>query len=67
MSDRANIITIVLDKDYRIGEDLQPILEAIRMIKGVQAADANVADQTEYLAIERAKTTLRTKLFEVVL
>lgn len=66
MTDRAHTITVVLDKDYRTEDDLIPILEAIRMIKGVVAADANVSDATEYMAHERATLDLKRKILDLL-
>lgn len=65
MSDRANTITVVLEKETRIDE-LDNIIHSIRMIKGVVTADANVSKETEYWAFEKAKWELQRKLWEVL-
>lgn len=65
MTDRTQVLTVVLDKQYRT-DDVQQIIDAVLMIKGVQSADINVADTTEYMAIETAKADLRQKLYEVL-
>lgn len=65
MSDRINTITVVLEKEYR-DDDCEYILNAIRMIKGVLSATPNISDHTEYMAIQRAKSDLGNKLWEVL-
>jgi len=43
MSDHTVVLTVVLDKDYRV-DDAESIMFAIRMIKGVLSVKANVTD-----------------------
>lgn len=65
MSDRTNTITVVLEHELR-ADDADTILNAIRMIKGVLTAKANVANPGEYMAIERARAALGTKIINVI-
>ena len=65
MSDRANTITVVLEKETRV-DDLDNILNSIKMIKGVATADANVASLGDYWAVEKARWDLTNKLWEVL-
>ena len=65
MTDRINRIAVVLDREYR-DDDVQSIVEAIKMIKGVLTVGTHVADHTDYMAIERAKADLGSKLFDVI-
>lgn len=46
VSDHTVVLTVVLDKDYRV-DDAEGIISAIRMVKGVLSVDANVADDRE--------------------
>lgn len=43
MTDRVDAFTIVLDKDVR-EDDVEFILNAIRMIKGVMSVEPHIAD-----------------------
>ena len=65
MSDRINIITVVLEKPIR-DDDCEPIVNAIKMIKGVLDAEPKVAHPEEYMAIVRARNNISTKLWEVL-
>lgn len=57
MTDRFLTLTVVLDRDYR-DDDAQSIIDAIKMVKGVLSVKGNVADGSEYMAIERARHEL---------
>jgi hypothetical protein len=65
MSDRINTITVLLEKDTRI-DDCEAILTAIRMTKGVLKATPNVADARDWMAEERARHTIRKKLWDAL-
>jgi hypothetical protein len=65
MTDRINAYTVVLDRDVR-EDDAEDIATALRMVRGVLSVTPNVAKLGDYIAIERAKNTLRERLFAVV-
>lgn len=65
MSDRINTITVVLEKDIR-DDDCEHVLHAIRMIKGVLRAKANVAGPEAFMAEERAKHALVDRIRKVL-
>lgn len=65
MTDRIHSINVVLKENTRV-DDAEYILNAIRMIKGVIAADGNVADLESHMAESRARIDLHEKLFEVL-
>ena len=65
MTDRTRLLTVVLDHDYRT-DDVQGIIDAIQMIKGVIAVDLNVADPEQHMAIKAAKRELQDKIYEVL-
>ena len=66
MSDRTVHLTVVLDKDYRIEDDAQPIIDAIRMVKGVASVEANVASVETHVAVELARARLIKELWDVL-
>lgn len=65
MTDRYNALTVLLDRDIR-KDDAEPIIDAIRMIKGVQKVEPHVSDVNGWAAEERAKGELKRKLWEVL-
>lgn len=65
MTGRINALTVVLESDVR-EDDVQATIIALTQIKGVLRVEMNVADITSYLAQERAKTELRSRLYEAI-
>lgn len=65
MTDRTRILTVVLDRDYR-DDDVQSIVDAVKMIKGVISVDINVSDIEEYMAVETAKRELKDKIYKAL-
>jgi len=65
MSDRICSFTVTLDADYK-DEDAQYILNAIKMIRGVQSVVPQVLDYSMYIAQERARMELSSKLWTVL-
>lgn len=65
MTDRINSIVVVLEKDYR-DDDVEPILDSIRMTKGVLSVTSNVSDHVSHMAEERARHELGQKLIKIV-
>ena len=65
MTDRYYALTVILEKDFR-DDDAEPILNAIRMIKGVQDVKGLVSNPETYMAEERARVELGKKLLNVV-
>lgn len=66
MSDRTRCLTVVLDRDYRIEDDAQAIINAISMVKGVVGVEANVKSACDYLAYESARYELEQKLWDAL-
>jgi hypothetical protein len=62
---KTNVITVVLEKEQS-DESAALILAAIRQIKGVTSAEANISDETQYLAITRARTEIRQQIVEIL-
>ena len=65
MSDHTVVLTVVLDKDYRV-DDAQYIMDAIKMIRGVASIEANVANIETYTAYARARLDLEKRLYDVL-
>lgn len=65
MTDRVNRLTVVLEEDFR-DDDIDQILGAIRLMRGVLAVEPHVADTADFLAQERARRDLREKILDLV-
>ena len=65
MTDRYHSLTVALDRDIR-DDDAEPILMAIRMIKGVLSVKPKVADMDSNMAEDRARIDLGQKLWDVI-
>jgi hypothetical protein len=62
MSDHTVVLTVVLDEDYRV-DDVQYIIDAIKMIRGVGSVEANVANIETYTAYARARLDLEQRIW----
>lgn len=65
MTDRIHSLTVVLDKDYR-DDDVQAIVAAIKMVRGVLTVGLNVADHNDYMARERARAELQIQIRDIL-
>jgi hypothetical protein len=65
MSDHTVVLTVVLDKDYRV-DDAECIMSAIRMVKGVLSVAANVSNIETHTAYSQARHDLEKKLLSVL-
>ena len=65
MSDRYNYLTVVLEKDTRY-DDAEPLINAIRQLKGVLNVKAHVSNSDSWASDERARFELGQKLWEVI-
>lgn len=65
MSDRFNALTVVLDKDIR-SEDAEPLMAAIRQLKGVLSVQGNVSSFETAVAEARVRRQLADALFDVI-
>ncbi len=66
MTDRINGILVVLEEDIR-SDETEPILNALRCIRGVLRVEPNVADAEAYIAESRARTELVKELHAVLM
>ncbi len=65
MTDRYFAVTVLLKNDTR-EDDLEYILNAIRMIKGVQKVEPHIATPETWAAEQRVRRELEQKLREVI-
>lgn len=65
MTDRIHSLTVVLENDVR-EDDLEPLIAAIRCLRGVLSVSTHVSDLEAYMAKERARHELGQKLLDVV-
>lgn len=65
MTDRIKGVFVAFDTDYR-DDDAEVIMDAIRMIKGVKAVEANVANPDDWMNRDRIKRELLIKLERVL-
>jgi hypothetical protein len=54
MTDRVHSLTVVLDADVR-DDDVAPLIDAIRMMRGVADVRALVSDPVSHMAEMRAR------------
>lgn len=65
MPDLVKGCWVAFDKDIRI-DDVQEVVNAIRMLKSVAAVELSLADQTDWMNRTRITNELRKKIFEVL-
>lgn len=65
MTDRYHALTVVLEDNLR-SDDAKPIIDAIRMVKGVVAVRPDVADAQTFAARSLAKHELLEKIWKVL-
>ena len=65
MTDRVHSLTVVLEENTRV-DDVEPLIIAIKMMKGVISVTGNVADIESHIAEERARQKLGSKILEVI-
>lgn len=61
MTDRYFALTVTLERDTR-DDDCEPIINAIRMVRGVADVTPHVADLQLHAAEDRAKRDLEARL-----
>jgi len=65
MSDRLNSLTVVLEKEMKI-DDVEPIINAIKMIRGVANTLPGVATSEGQIAREMARLDLIGKVYKLL-
>jgi len=65
MTNRYNTLLVILDHDIR-EDDAEPLIAAIKMMRGVLSVKPNVSDFESEMAEVRARQDLAQKLFDVI-
>lgn len=65
MSDRTSVLTVVLDRDYRV-DDIKEVINAILMIKTVAEVRHDITNVETYVAYSRARLDLEKIMFEAI-
>lgn len=65
MTDRIKGLTVVLDRDIR-DDDVEQIVAAIMMVRGVIKVGKNVADHNDYINRERIRSEMAQKLYNAL-
>jgi hypothetical protein len=66
MTDRFYCLTVLLEKDIR-EDDAEPLIEAIKMVRGVIDVKGEVADSLTWMAEERARMAMKLKILDALL
>jgi hypothetical protein len=61
MTDRVKGFVVTLEQDVRI-DDIEPMLQAIRYMRGVANVEPSIADSSDWINQQRIKNDLRGKL-----
>lgn len=65
MTNRFNALTVVLEHDIR-EDEAQALIAAIQQLRGVLGVSGNVADPMNFVAEQRVRQELSTKLWSVL-
>lgn len=65
MTDRVNGFTVVLESDIRL-DDVEPIMNAMKQIKGVAAVTPHISTIDNHIAITRARIEFAQRLEGVI-
>lgn len=65
MTDRYNALTIILESDIR-DDDAQPLIEAIKQLRGVLSVEPHLATPEEAIAEARVRSELGKELLAVI-
>ena len=65
MTDCFHTLTVVLERDTR-NDDCEPLIEAIKQLRGVLSVEGQISDYRTHMAEQRARRELGEKLFEVL-
>lgn len=65
MTERIRGCWVAFERDIRV-DDVEPLIEAIKRLRGVQAVEEKVADDRDWMARERAIAELRDKMKHIL-
>lgn len=65
MTDRFNGCTVVFGRDIR-GDDVEAVLTALRMVKGVLEVIPNVSECNDDIVMTRTKRLLVDRMYDLI-
>ena len=65
MTDRINAFVVILETDLRT-DDAEATVSALRQIRGVLSVEPHVSRLEDFVAQERARQALASKLWDVL-
>jgi hypothetical protein len=65
MTDRVKGLVVTFDRDIRV-DDIEAIVNAISMIKGVAGVEPSIADTSDQMARMRVRSELLDKFFKFI-
>ncbi len=65
MTDRVKGFTVTLEQDIRI-DDVEAILNAVKMIRGVAHVEPSISTSEDHFARERVKMEMREKIWRII-
>ena len=65
MTDRVNGVYVSFDKDYRT-DDVQSIIDAIKMIKGVLDVEINVTNMTDWMNRSKIASEYQDAIYDTL-
>ncbi|MBU3935808.1 hypothetical protein KJ909_03985 [Patescibacteria group bacterium] len=65
MTDRLKALTVVLQKDLR-DDDAEPIIEAIKQLRGVRRVTSHVTHLDDHVAYTNAKLDLMAQIWKLL-
>lgn len=65
MTDKIHALTVALEVDMR-SEDAEPLIAAIRMLRGVISVTTHISEPSLYVIENRVRHNLIEKLLEVM-
>lgn len=66
MTERVHSLIVVLKEDMRVDDDVQDVMNAIRMISHVLSVDPVVADHHSWMAEQRANRKWMRKIYALM-
>lgn len=65
MTDRFNALVVVLDRDIR-SDDAEPLIAAIKMLRGVLSVTPHASDMNDHIAEMRIRNELTEKIWKAL-
>lgn len=65
MTDRLDSLTVVLSEDIRV-DDAEPLIAAIKQLKGVLSVTGSKVEPANWVARERVRHEIGRKLLEII-